>query len=141
MSDFAISIDIHAPPERVFSVMSDVEKWREWTASVTSIELIDAGPLRVGSRALIRQPKFPPALWRVTGVEDGKGFTWVSGVPGLRVTAHHWIEALPEGTRVTLSLTYRGFLRGAVIALTRKLTERYLELEARGLKARSEGVL
>ena len=59
--DFSISVDIAAPPDRVWAVMSDIEKWREWTASVKSITLRDPGPLRTGSRAWVRQPKFPAA--------------------------------------------------------------------------------
>ena len=56
--DFDISIDIAAPPDVVWAVISDAERWHEWTESVRGIRLLDKGPLRVGSRALIRQPDF-----------------------------------------------------------------------------------
>lgn len=138
MSQFSISIDIAAPPERVWQVMSDVERWPEWTASVTSVRRLDRGPLAVGSRALIRQPKFPPALWKVTAIEPGRSFTWVSAAPGLRVEGHHAVELADGGSRATLSLDMGGPFGGLLARMTRRITVRYLAFEARGLKARSE---
>jgi uncharacterized protein YndB with AHSA1/START domain len=60
MRDFSISANINATPQRVWEVLSDGERWAEWTPSVTSVEILDK-PLRVGSRAMIRQPELPPA--------------------------------------------------------------------------------
>jgi uncharacterized membrane protein len=41
--DFDISVDIAAPPDVVWAVVSDAERWHEWTESVRSIRLFDAG--------------------------------------------------------------------------------------------------
>ena len=60
--DFSIDVDIDAPPDRVWAVMSDIERWHEWTPSVKSISRREQGPIRPGHRAWVRQPKFPPAL-------------------------------------------------------------------------------
>jgi hypothetical protein len=135
--DFSISVDIDAPPERVWAVMSDVEKWHEWTASVTSVRLTDRGPLKVGSRAWIRQPKFPPAMWTVTAVGESS-FTWVSRAPGLLVTARHFVVPAGTASRATLSLNFAGFLGPLFGRLTSGLNNRYLAMEAAGLRRRSE---
>lgn len=137
--DFRISILIEAPPESVWTVMADAERWHEWTPSVRSIRLLDKPPLRVGSRALIRQPKFPPAVWTVTALEPGRSFTWKSGAPGVWVYARHSVEPVPGGTQATLTLHYEGALARLVGRLTRGITNRYLAYEAEGLKRRSEG--
>jgi hypothetical protein len=139
--DFHISIDIAAPPDVVWAFMADTERWHEWTPSVRSIRRLDEGPLRVGSRALVRQPRFPPALWTVTAVEPGRSFTWKSVAPGLRVDAHHSVEPLDGGARATLRLHYEGVLGRLMARMTQGITNRYLRLEAAGLKRRSEGTL
>jgi len=133
-----IDVEIAAPPERVWAVMSDIERWHEWTRSVTSITRRDSGPLAVGSRVAIRQPKFPPALWTVTALEPGRSFAWMNVAPGIRVLATHSVEGTASGTRVRLSLEYRGIFGGLLARLTKGITERYLAMEANGLKRRSE---
>jgi uncharacterized membrane protein len=138
MQEFRTTIDIAAPPGRVWSVISDVERWREWTASITSIERLDHGPLRVGSRALVRQPKLPANRFEVTALDEGRGFSWASKSPGLRGIGHHWIEPTPKGCRVTLGVDFRGPLAWPVALLYGKLTRRYIEMEAEGLKRRAE---
>jgi len=136
---FEISIDIAAPPQRVWSVTSDVERWPEWTASVLSVRRLDQGKFRVGSRARIRQPKFLPAVWQVTKLDEGRSFTWAMHTPGLKATGYHAVASASGGSRATLSVTYSGLLAGIVTRLLATTTERFLALEANGLKKRSEG--
>jgi hypothetical protein len=135
---FSVSIDINAPADRVYEVMSDTARWHEWTPSVTSIRRLDSGPFAIGSRAVIRQPKFPPALWTVTAIDDRRSFTWMNRAPGIKVTAHHSIDASGDRSKATLSLRYEGLLGGLLARMTRGISHRYLILEAHGLKARSE---
>jgi uncharacterized protein YndB with AHSA1/START domain len=138
MRRFAASVDIEAPASRVWEVMTDVERWHEWTPSVTSIRRLDEGPLAVGSRVIIRQPGFPPARWTVTRIEPGLSFTWVSPGPGFRGVGRHSVEATATGSRASLLFELEGVLGGLFGRLTRGITERYVGHEAAGLKARSE---
>jgi hypothetical protein len=138
MKRFSISTDIAAPPTRVWQVMSDVDRWHEWTASITSVKRLGDRPLAVGTRVLIRQPKFPPALWRVADIKPGASFTWVSVGPGFRATGRHALEPTPTGSRATLSIEFDGMFAGLFGRITGAITERYIAFEAKGLKARSE---
>ena len=134
-----IQIDISAPTTRVWAVMIDVERWREWTASIENITLLDHAPLSVGSKVRIRQPRFPPVVWRVTRLEPGRLFAWESRSPGVTVTGTHSVVAVGVGSRATLQLDYAGPFGSILASLTRKISERYVALEAAGLKQRSEG--
>jgi uncharacterized membrane protein len=139
MNEYAVSIDIQAPADRVWSIMSDIRRWHEWTPSITSIRRLDEGPLRLGSRAMVRQPKLPPARWRVTELEEGRHFSWVTGSPIARATGRHSVESLASGSRATLSLEFSGILGAFFARLLDDINRRYLSMEANGLKARSEG--
>ena len=135
-TDFSRTVDLSAPPLLVWLVMVDVECWPAWTASISRVVRLTPGPLVVGSRVRIHQPKLPPASWRVTELKPGKEFTWVSRAPGVRVTARHAVEAIAGGTRVTLSIRYEGWLGVLLARWIGELNDRYLAMEANGLKTR-----
>ncbi|GAA2745711.1 hypothetical protein GCM10009868_28240 [Terrabacter aerolatus] len=131
-------IDVDAPAGRVWEVMSDVERWPEWTASVRSVTLLDGG-LRIGARARIDQPRIPTSVWTVTDLTEGREFVWEAVGPGTRTKGRHTVEATGPGTcRVTLSITQSGRLGSVLGRGYRSLTDRYLSMEAAGLKARAE---
>jgi hypothetical protein len=129
-------VDVAAPPPQVWSVMADIERWPEWTPTVSRLKLLTPGLFQVGSRVRIHQPKLPPAVWRVSELNPGAGFTWVSVAPGVRVTARHTVDASGIGSKVSLSIQYEGLLGGLLARWMRDLNERYLAIEAGGLKAR-----
>lgn len=136
----SIVVDVDATPERVWEVMSDIERWPEWTETVTSVTRLDSDSLGLGSRVKVQQPKLPATEYVVTEFEPGRAFTWVATGPGVRTTARHGIEQRGySGSRVRLSVEQAGPL-GVVMGrlFFRKLTDRYLATEAAGLKARSE---
>ena len=137
-----ISIDVAASPDRVWEVLVDVERWPEWTDSVSSVRPLDPGPLTVGSRVEVSQPRIPTGTYTVTALEPGSAFTWEQRQPGSTVSAHHECAPLPDGgTRVELSVAMGGVVGGFVGRLYRRLTARYLAMEANGLKARAEATV
>jgi len=139
---FSITTEVDAPPEVVFAVLGEIERWPEWTPTVTRVERLgDSGaPLAVGSRLRIVQPKVPPAEWTVTALDPDRGFRLVSRSLGATVEANHRAEPADtaDRSRVTLSVTFAGFLGPVVGWMMRDLNQRYLAQEAAGLKRRSE---
>ena len=131
------TVAIDATPEVIWSVISDVARWSEWAASIRSVELLTPGPLAVGSRARVRQPKLPTAVWEVTEVVPGRSFTWVNRSPGMTSTGVHSVVGGGDAAVATLRIEQTGPL--AVLALPfLPLTKKYVQLEAAGLKRRSE---
>ena len=138
MKDYSISIQIDAPTQRVWDVMSDVERWHEWTASIRSIRRTNSGPFRVGASARVLQPRLPPADWVVTSLDEGRSFVWESRAPGARVIGTHAVEPSGTGSRALLSVQYHGPIGNIIGRLFGGITRRYIALEAEGLKRRSE---
>jgi uncharacterized membrane protein len=133
------SVEIAAPASLVWDVFSDVERWPEWTASVTRLVALDGPGLAVGKRFEIKQPRMPKLVWEVTEVHPGAGWTWVQRSPGGSTVARHDVVAQAGGhTLVRQQLDQRGAVGALVGRLMHGMTNRYLELEAQGLKARSE---
>lgn len=140
MKSFTTTVEIKAPPARVWTVLADIEGWPDWTPSVKSVERLDSGPLVVGSRARLRQPKLSPAVWQITSIEKGTSFSWATRSFGLTAIGHHLIVPVKKGaaSRVTLTIEFTGLLAPLVAWLTRGLNTSYLAMEAAGLKKRSE---
>ena len=136
---FDVAVAIAAPAERVWEVISDIDRWAEWTPSIRSVKRLKDAPFAVGSRVLVRQPKLPPAVWTISSIEPDRGFSWTSAGPGFRVLAHHGVAALDGGGSLArLTIEHEGLLGALLARLTRDITVRYMAYEAAGLKARSE---
>lgn len=106
---------------------------------MSSVIPLDGEALRVGRRYRIKQPGFPPAVWRVSDVREGESFTWESVAPGVRSLAYHRLSSEPDGTtRISIGVHQSGPLAGVLGLLTARRTRRYLRMEAAGLAAAAE---
>ncbi len=136
---FEKSIDISAPQQRVWDVLSDLEAWPQRIETVDLVELLTPAPIGEGSRVRLRQPKLPEATWDITVWDAPSYFEWTQKASGITNVAGHRVEALGEGrARLTLTLDMRGFLIPVVGRLYRGLTDRYMGLEADGTKRAAE---
>lgn len=133
-----VSIDVAAPPDAVWASVSDVESWPKLTASVTHVEPLDGLVSGIGSRARVVQPRLRPATWTVTRWEPGHGFSWESKAAGMTTVGDHYVEATAGGSRLTLRIHQHGLLAPVVGLFYRKLTRRYMEMEATGMKRAAE---
>lgn len=136
---FTTTRHIAAPPQRVWEVLVDVGRWPEWTPTMLGVERLDAGPFQVGSRAKVRQPRLPQAVWQVTDLVDGRSFVWEATGPGLRTIARHQVVDDGNGCEITLSIEQAGPLGALAGLVWGGLTQRYIELEAASLDKRVTG--
>jgi carbon monoxide dehydrogenase subunit G len=132
------TVTIAAPPERVWAIVVDVERWPDRIPTVDAVERLDAGPLAVGSRTRLQQPRLPTAVWTVTQLAEGSSYTWESRSTGVTVRASHVVEPHAEGSRLTLALTVSGLLSPIGWLFTRPLTKQYVETEAASIKRAAE---
>jgi uncharacterized membrane protein len=131
------TVEIDSPPDRVWRVMIDVERWPEWTRSIDSVRLLDGQSLAVGARARIKQPRVPALTWKVTELTPERGFVWQTRGIGFDTVGSHTIEPSGGGSRVTLNVKQTGVL-SKLMPWIKAMSRRYIDIEAQGLKTRSE---
>lgn len=136
--DLVTRIDIAAEPSAVWSALMEVGEWPRWTASMKTVELLGEGPLRLGSRARVKQPGMPTMTWEVTELTDGRSFTWQAKTPGVVTIGRHEVAPSADGSSLVLTVEQRGPLAGITGLLSRARTRRFIRMEAEGLKACSE---
>ncbi len=129
---------VHAPAARVWELLVDVERWPTWTESMREIRRLDGGPLTVGSRSRVAQPKGRPMIWTVTELEPTRVFTWVAGQPGLSLEAVHRIDDTGAGVATTLEFIVTGPLAWLAAPMAGARIRSYLEMESTGLKRAAE---
>jgi hypothetical protein len=136
---FEQSIDIGAQQQRVWDVLSDLEAWPQRIETVDVVELLTPPPVAIGTRARLKQPKLPEGIWEVTIWDAPSYFEWTQKTGGVTSVAGHRVEALEEGrSRLTLTLEMRGLLVPIFGRFYRGLTNRYMTLEAQGMKRAAE---
>jgi uncharacterized protein YndB with AHSA1/START domain len=136
---YRTAIEIDAPPELVWRVLMDVERWPQWTPSITTAKRLEPGMFRTGSNVLLKQPRLPETVWRVSSMTPQEAFTWTSRSRGVASVARHVISALPDGgTRAEGHLQQTGPLGWFARLFFSRLTKSYLEQESQGLKERCE---
>ena len=136
-------IDIDAPTEVVWQVLTDLDHYPEWNPFITSAD----GRPEVGEKLVNRmEPPGGRAVTfkpEVTAVEDGKTFEWLGtlGFSGVFDGRHRFdVEASPTGTKVTQSESFDGVLVRPLRKSLDTQTKAGFEAMNSALKARAESV-
>ncbi|MCT9097386.1 SRPBCC domain-containing protein [Haloarchaeobius sp. HME9146] len=141
MNPLVTTIDIDAPAEVVWAVLTDFDSYPEWNRhSIVSGTLAEGETLRVAPGPDAgRMPTFTPT---VVTVDEGHEFAWLGHlfVRGLFDGEHRFqVEDLGEGrTRLTQSESFSGVLAGLVLRVFGEQTRRNFEGVNAAVKARAE---
>jgi uncharacterized membrane protein len=136
---FETSVDIEAPQHRVWEVLTDLEAWPRRIETVDVVEQLTAAPLTVGSRVRLKQPKLPEGVWDVTAWDAPAWFEWRQRSSGVTSVAGHRVRALSrDRSRLSLSLEMRGLIVPLVGRLSKGMIDRYMTLEADGIRRAAE---
>ena len=124
----SVSIEIGAPPERVYELVSDVTRMGDWSPECKSCSWTGGatGPA-VGARFKARNKghRGPPWFNKpvVTAADEGREFAFNRSGPGIgSYTWRYVFEATPTGTRVTESYDAERPVPKAMDWLTHKWT-------------------
>jgi hypothetical protein len=134
---FEKTIEIEAPQQRVWDALSDLEAWPRRIETVDVVELLTPAPITKGSQVHLKQPKLPEGSW---DIRCGMRRPTSSG------------RRRPSASPASRDLPGRGAGRGprASHAEPRHarlphpdrpvlgLTNRYMDLEAEGMKRAAE---
>ena len=131
---------VDAPPEQVWPLFVDLERWPEMTKSIREVRRVDKGPFQVGSEAIIKQPRLLPARWRVTELEPGHSFIWETTTGAVTSVGAHIVDADGQGSKITLTLRMHGPLARLAYAFLGGLSRRYLLMEMEGFRRTAESV-
>ena len=129
---------INAEPKVIYTILTRLENWNQWTKSITSISLLNTEEIEVGTRIKVIQPKLSPATWTITEIKENSSLVWEKKSVGLKMTAKHSIINDSHNVLVELSVIYEGFFARLAYKLTSSLTDRYMTMELNGLKTESE---
>lgn len=127
---------VEAPVDVVWRTFAALERWPEWTPTVTALEPSNRDGLRVGDTAAMTQPGQRDRVWTITEVTEGSSFVWEATDPGgIKLTATHTATAVDEDTtRLELSFAVTGAMAWLARLLGGRTIRRYVETEAASIK-------
>ncbi len=115
MQEIQTEIEISAPPSKVWSIITDINNWKEWSPIINDSN----GTASVGSKLSITMigkekgkdgPKYTPII---TELEEPKYFRWRAHMLAGFIFTNDKIFELEEtnsGTRLTHKETFSGLL-------------------------------
>jgi uncharacterized membrane protein len=136
--DITNTLEIAAPVDEVWALTADIERWPAMTTTMTSVDKLDDGPVRLGSRARIKQPGMRPAVWTVTDFEPEHLFAWETKLGTVRLRAVHDLEATDDGCRNTLTVEMTGFGSGILRTVAGKRLRKAIATENAGFRRTAE---
>ena len=133
-------ITIDAPIEDVWALTIDVEAMPSLSETFISVQRLDAGPLKVGSRTVVEQPGLGKRTWTVSEMDPPHRFAWTTRLLGSRMTGIHELEAAGTGCRNRLAIEITGWTSPLLGALIKKQIAKAIAIENSGLKRTAERV-
>ncbi len=109
MWTYEYSLETAAEPARIFEIFRDVSRWQEWNSGVARIDL--DGPFGTGTTGVMTMPDQGSLSFRLSWVEEGRGFEDETEIPGSDVLVrvrHSLVPLDGGGTRITYRATVEG---------------------------------
>jgi len=133
---FSSSVVINAPPEKVFSLVKDLEEWPRWIPSIKNIERCSDGPLGPGAQVRVAARFGITVTLLMTVIEfiPEKRVLMQGKVLGTEMKRYYNLEPAEGGTRLTAG----GEVSGVLSFLVRRGGQRVSEDIVQAAKRRLE---
>ena len=126
---------IQAPVEKVWRILSELEKWPSWNKSVSMIRV--NGPLATGT-SFEWMTGGSRIISRLKEVDPPRKIAWSGRMLGIRAI-HVWeLKAEGEGTRVRTEESFDGIVATLLRGLMKKTLAKALAQGTASLKAAAE---
>jgi len=137
-------IEIDAPVERVWNVLTDFERYPDWNPFTVRVDTRLEMGAAVRMRVNLIGPFVQPQMEYITTLEEDRRVCWtMNQLPPrlLSATRCQWLEPLsPERTRYASTDVVTGILAPLVVGLFGTAMQRGFERACRALKARVEAL-
>ena len=143
MQTVKTEIEIQAPPEKVWNIIADIDKWHEWSPTINA----SRGKAALGSTVTITMmskeagkdgPKYSPKIIRL---DEPKYFHWRAHMMAGFIFTNDKIielEKTDAGTKVTHKETFKGLLAALMKGQMEKGVPPMLNMMNDALKQLSE---
>jgi hypothetical protein len=137
MKSYDAAASIEAPPETIWSILTDAPAYAEWDSGVEHVE----GSIAPGEKIKVVSEANPGRAFpvKVTAFEPARTMTWSGGMPLGLFKGVRTFALTPDGTttRFTMREEYSGPMLGLIWRSMPDLGPSF-EQFARGLKQRAE---
>jgi hypothetical protein len=131
------TLETSAPPDRVWQVWSDVNRWPEWNPDMKASHI--DGPLKLGATGNIDTRSGGKHDVVVTHFEQGRSFELEStALPGTKMAIRATIAPSGAGSRITQGFEPRGLLAPIVGPMMGGAILKTFNSVLNGLKTRVE---
>ncbi|WP_076263594.1 SRPBCC family protein [Intrasporangium flavum] len=101
---------VPATPAQLFARWADCDTHPEWSTDLAWVRLDE--PVRLGATGRLRPKGGPRSRFTVTELVPDRTFADTTHLAGARLTFRHHAEPAPTGSRVTVTVSVDGPLRG-----------------------------
>ena len=136
MKNHRHTIKIHASPEKIFAIYSDVENWKSWDSEVISSSL--DGSFKAGSIGSLKPKSGPKSKILIETVIPNISFCVSSKLPLCLMRFGHDLEKKGDYTLVTHSIHFSGPLSFLFKRLIGNQISKTLAHSLNGLKQKAE---
>ena len=133
---FSSTVEVDAPPEKVWALVNDLEEWPQWIPSIKKIEKLSEGALGIGSqiRVTAKSAITVKLLMTITEFVPGQHAVMRGKVLGTDLIRYYTFEPVDQRTRLTAGGEVSGLLAFLVRRGGQALSEEIVQAAKRKIK-------